>query len=86
MGTTPMDRGDALRMVKRRLVSAGLPPVFSNHSFRATGITEFLSNGGSLETAQQLANDADSRTTKIYDRRSSKLELEEIVRIRYQQF
>lgn len=78
-----MDRGDALRMVKRRLVNAGLPPMFSNHSFRATGITEFLSNGGSLETAHQLANHADSRTTKIYDRRSARLELEEIVRIRY---
>lgn len=83
MGSSPLDRGDALRMVKRRLANAGLPHVFSNHSFRATGITEFLSNGGTLETAQQLANHADSRTTKIYDRRAAKLELEEIVRIRY---
>lgn len=83
MGATALDRGDALRMVKRRLANAGLPHVFSNHSFRATGITEFLSNGGTLETAQQLANHADSRTTKIYDRRAAKLELEEIVRIRY---
>ncbi|MFQ6540026.1 tyrosine-type recombinase/integrase [Aphanothece stagnina] len=79
----PMSRGDALRMVKRRLLRAGIPPVFSNHSFRATGITEFLANGGSLEIAQQLANHADSRTTKLYDRRATRLELEEIVRIRY---
>lgn len=79
----PMDRGDALRMVKRRLIAAGIPPAFSNHSFRATGITEFLANGGSLEVAQQLANHADSRTTKLYDRRAARLELEEIVRIRY---
>lgn len=43
-----MTRGDALRMVKRRLLKAGIPPVFSNHSFRATGITEFLTNGGDL--------------------------------------
>ena len=78
-----MTRGDALRMVKRRLLRAGIPPVFSNHSFRATGITEFLANGGSLEIAQQLANHADSRTTKLYDRRATRLELEEIVRIRY---
>ncbi|ARU41485.1 hypothetical protein CCB80_10210 [Armatimonadetes bacterium Uphvl-Ar1] len=78
-----MTRGDALRMVKRRLLKAGIPPVFSNHSFRATGITEFLTNGGDLETAQQLANHADSRTTKLYDRRASRLELEEIVRIRF---
>lgn len=79
----PLSRGDVLRMVKRRLERIGLPSVFSNHSFRATGITEFLANGGSLETAQQLANHADSRTTKLYDRRATRLELEEIVRIRY---
>ena len=78
-----MTRGDALRMVKRRLVKAGLPAVYSNHSFRATGITEFLTNGGDLETAQQLANHADSRTTKLYDRRATRMELEEIVRIRF---
>lgn len=78
-----MDRNDVLRMVKRRLLAAGIPPVFSNHSFRATGITEFLANGGSLETAQELANHADSRTTRLYDRRASRMELEEIVRIRF---
>jgi site-specific recombinase XerD len=65
-------------MVKQRLKSAGLPDAYSNHSFRATGITQFLENGGSLETAQQLANHADSRTTKLYDRSASLLELEEI--------
>jgi site-specific recombinase XerD len=81
--TKSMTRGDALRMVKRRLLKAGVPAVFSNHSFRATGITEFLTNGGDLETAQQLANHADSRTTKLYDRRATRLELEEIVRIRF---
>jgi hypothetical protein len=46
-------------------------------------ITEFLANGGSLETAQELANHADSRTTRLYDRRATRMELEEIVRIRY---
>lgn len=74
---------DAVRMVTRRLLRAGIPPVFSNHSFLATGITELLANGGSLEIAQQVANHADGRTTKLYDRRATRLELEEIVRIRY---
>lgn len=83
MTTRSMDRNDVLRMVKRRLLSAGIPSVFSNHSFRATGITEFLANGGSLETAQELANHADSRTTRLYDRRATRMELEEIVRIRF---
>lgn len=72
-----------MRTVKRRLLRAGIPPVFSNHSFRATGITEFLANGGSLEIAQQLANHAESRTTRLNDRRATRLELEEIVRIGY---
>jgi hypothetical protein len=40
-------------------------------------------NGGSLETDQELANHADSRTTRLYDRRATRMELEEIVRIRY---
>lgn len=72
-----------LWMVKRRLGRVEFPDVFSNHSFRATGIKEFLANGGGLETAQHLANHEQSRTTKIYDRRATHLELEEIIRIRY---
>lgn len=79
----PFSRVDAFAMVKRRLKNAGLPAAFSNHSFRATGITQFLESGGSLETAQQIANHADSRTTKLYDRRATRLELSEIARIKY---
>ena len=78
-----MDRDEALQMVKRRLERAGLPSLFSCHSFRATGITTFLENGGSLETAQNIAGHADSRTTKGYDRRATRLELAEIVRVSY---
>ena len=86
-GEAPAEPGSAKTggrgSVRAVFIEAGIPPVFSNHSFRATGITEFLANGGSLEIAQQLANYADSRTTKLYDRRATRLELEEIVRIRY---
>jgi hypothetical protein len=45
---------------------------YSPHSFRATGITNFLENGGTLEVAQRIAGHADSRTTKLYDRRGQK--------------
>lgn len=79
----PMHRSEVLQMVKRRLERAGLSTLFSNHSFRATGITTFLENGGLLETAQQIAGHADSRTTKGYDRRATRLELSEIVRVSY---
>jgi integrase len=77
-------RDECLQMVKRRLKRAGLPLLFSNHSFRATGITTFLENGGQLETAQRIAGHADSRTTKGYDRRATRLELSEIARVRYE--
>jgi integrase len=52
-----------------------------NHGFRATGITVYLSNGGSVEKAQQMANHSDPRTTKLYDRRRDEVSLDEVERI-----
>src|SRR5258707_13120554 len=68
-------------MLKRRLKQAGLPAHYSPHSFRATGITNFLENDGTLEAAQRIAGHADSRTTKLYDRRGQKVLLEDMERI-----
>ena len=56
------DAGDMLK----RLKQAGLPAHYSPHSFRATGITNFLQNDGTLEAAQRIAGHADSRITKLY--------------------
>jgi len=58
-----------LRVVKERCLAAGLPETICNHTFRGTGITVFLQNGGSLEGAQDTANHSYPRTTKLYDRR-----------------
>jgi site-specific recombinase XerD len=79
----PLQRTDAADMLKRRLKQAGLPAHYSPHSFRATGITNFLENDGTLEAAQRIAGHADSRTTKLYDRRGQKVLLEDMERIRY---
>ena len=79
----PMRRTDVWAMVRRRVGEAGIAGIFSCHSFRATGITTFLENGGSLETAQYIAGHADSRTTKLYDRRAQRATREDIERIRY---
>jgi site-specific recombinase XerD len=49
-------------MLKRRLRDAGLSTTYSNHSFRAAGITNYLENDGTLEVAQRIAGHADSRT------------------------
>src|ERR1700746_424916 len=75
-------RTDAADMLKRRLKQAGLPAHYSPHSFRATGITNFLENDGTLEAAQRIAGHADSRTTKLYDRRGQRVLLEDMERIR----
>jgi integrase/recombinase XerD len=50
-----LERTDTADMLKRRLKQAGLPAHYSPHSFRATGITNFLKNDGSLEAAQRIA-------------------------------
>lgn len=77
----PLSQSDALRMVKRRWEQAGIETDICNHSFRGLGITEFLSNGGSLEDAQRLANHADPRTTRLYDRREDRITLDVVERI-----
>ena len=73
-------RRDMLRVVKERCRAAGLSEAFCNHTFRGTGITVFLHNGGALEAAQDMANHSDPRTTKLYDRRKDLATLSEIER------
>jgi len=76
-----MTRTDALRMVWRRAASAGIATEIGCHSFRATGITVYLQNGGLLEHAQQMAAHESARTTKLYDRRNDKVTLDEVEKI-----
>ena len=78
-----MSRVDAFRVVQRRAKTTGLKGRVSNHSFRATGITVYLENGGSLETAAHIAAHESPRTTKLYDRTADNITLEEIERIRF---
>ena len=76
-----LHRTDALRMAKRRAVAAGLPASTCNHTFRATGITTYLKNGGRVEVAQQIAGHESARTTGLYDRRDDEVSLDEVERI-----
>ena len=75
------DRRLVLAMIKRRAAAAGLPPSTCCHTFRATGITAYLSNGGTLEHAQQIAGHASPKTTKLYDRTADTVTVDEIERI-----
>jgi len=76
-----MTRNDALRMIKRRVKKAGLPSEICCHTFRATGITAYLENGGTIENAQAIAAHESPRTTKLYDRTSDEITLDEVERI-----
>ena len=77
----PMGQGDVFRMIGRRADAAGIRTRIGCHSFRATGITEYLRNGGRLEIAQQMANHESARTTGLYDRRTDQVNLDEVERI-----
>jgi site-specific recombinase XerD len=77
-----MSRFDVLHMIKRRANAAALPYSTCCHTFRATGITTYLQNGGMLEHAQTLANHESPRTTKLYDRTREELSFDEVERIK----
>ncbi len=77
----PMYREDVLRMIKRRAEGAGLPTTTCCHTFRATGITAYLENGGTIENAQAIAAHESPRTTKLYDRTADEITLDEVERI-----
>jgi site-specific recombinase XerD len=76
-----MTQQDAYRMIERRAKQAGIKTKIGNHSMRATGMTDCLKNGGTLEKAQQMANHSSPRTTKLYDRSSDELTLEEYPKV-----
>jgi len=76
-----MSRHDARRMIVRRALHAGIITKLGCHTFRATGITVYLLNGGLLEYAQQMAAHESARTTKLYDRRNDQVTLDQVERI-----
>jgi site-specific recombinase XerD len=79
---TPLPQANAYAMIQRRAVAAGIGTKIGNHTFRATGITAYLKNGGTLENAAAMANHASTRTTQLYDRRRDEISLDEVERIR----
>jgi site-specific recombinase XerD len=82
LSSQPMTQPDAWRMIRRRAAAAGIHAPIGNHTMRATGITAYLSNGGALEHAQEMAAHESPRTTKLYDRTKERLTQDEVERIR----
>lgn len=78
----PMAQPDARRMIRRRAAAVGIAAPIGNHLFWATGIAAYLSNGGALEHAQEMAAHESPRTTKRYDRTKERLTQDEVARIR----
>ena len=77
----PLLQSDVWRMIRRRALAAEIKTEIGCHTFRATGITAYLKNGGRLEIAQQMAAHESARTTGLYDRRSDEVSLDEVERI-----
>jgi integrase/recombinase XerD len=69
------------QMMKRRLWDAGLPHLFSPHSFRVTVVTDLLNQNVPLEDVQYLAGHSNPRTTQIYDRRRRRVTRNVVERI-----
>jgi integrase len=78
---TPLPQANAYAMIRRRALAAGIATKIGNHSFRATGITAYLKNGGTLEKAASMANHASTRTTQLYDRRRDEMSLDAVERV-----
>jgi site-specific recombinase XerD len=72
---------NALDLVQRKARQAGVTTAICNHTFRATGITAYMQNGGTLEKAQAIAAHESPRTTKLYDRSADQITLDEVERI-----
>jgi integrase/recombinase XerD len=79
----PLAQADVYTMIQRRTIAAGIATRIGCHSFRATGITTYLQNGGKLEIAQQMAGHESARTTGLYDRRNDTVALDEVERVVY---
>jgi site-specific recombinase XerD len=81
LGPGRISRKDIWCMVRRRAADAGIDTPIGCHTFRATGITDYLTNGGRIEVAQKMAGHSNAKTTGLYDRRNDDISVGEIERI-----
>jgi len=61
LGLGRMSRKDVWYMVRRCAADAGIETPIGCHTFRATGITDYLTNGGRIEVAQKMAGHSTQR-------------------------
>jgi integrase/recombinase XerD len=78
---SPDSRGRLPRLVRRRAADAGIETPIGCHTFRATGITDYRTNGGRIEVAQKMAGHSNAKTTGLYDRRNDDISVGEVEKI-----
>jgi len=76
-----LDRRSVLKLVEKRALASGIQKRVCCHSFRATGVTQYMNSGGTIEIAQRIAGHTSPATTRIYDRSGDQLTLKEIERV-----
>jgi integrase/recombinase XerD len=76
-----MSRVDGWYIIQRRAAGAKLETAIGCHTFRATGITDYLTSSGKLEIAQRMAGHAKAKTTGLYERRSDDMSISEVERV-----
>ena len=81
LSVRPLSRTDVWYMIRRRAEDMGLETTIGCHTFRATGITDYLTNGGRIEIAQRMAGHANAKTTGLYDRRNDDISVSEVERV-----
>ena len=81
LSNRPLSRTDVWYMIRRRAADLGLETAIGCHTFRATGITDYLTNGGRIEVAQRMAGHANAKTTGLYDRRNDEISVGEVEKI-----
>jgi len=81
LGSGAMSRVDVWYMVRRRAVDADIETSIGCHTFRATGITDYLTNGGRIEVAQRMAGHSNAKTTGLYDRRNDDISISEVEKV-----
>jgi integrase/recombinase XerD len=58
-----MSRTDVWYMVRRRAAGAGIETAIGCHIFRATRITDYLTNGARIEVAQGMTGHLNAKTS-----------------------
>jgi integrase/recombinase XerD len=54
-------------VVRRHAADRDIETTISCHTFHATGITDYLTNGRRIEVAQRMAGHSNAKTTGLYD-------------------